>query len=293
MPTTIPLPSTQLKAPGPARMIEEIDCLLNQTTLGTYFAVISREQQLRALSSVSSTENGELEQLIDAMTEASDRAVVVMRFPERFPHERMRSCMRQWAQSLGDRESRILDVLLVSPTHWWSAMCHDEDCCPQTGRPRLSPRFSPLSSTERKRLWTEWQELRTDTHLSTTWEAERLATLIDGLVDLRLRDCILAHAGQHPDQRTAWTQLILVLLDNPNFSRNVALKTTLCALTYLRGDLNAARAIAEEALNIDGSYSLALLLHKGLVTKAPPGTLEAAFRNASIETLIDGEKMSA
>jgi hypothetical protein len=274
-------------------MIEEIDSLLEQTRFGAYFAVINRDQKLTSLKSVTAVENGELQQLIDDMTEVSDRAVVLVRFPERFPEERMRSGVRQWAQSLGERESRILDVLLVSPTHWWSAMCHDQDCCPQTGRPRLSPRFTPLSGSQRKLLWTDWQELLSDNRLISEWAPERLATLIDGLVDLRLRDCILAHAGHHVDQRTAWTNVVLVLLDNPNFSRNVALKTTLCALTYLRGDLNAARAIAEEALNIDGNYSLALLLHKGLVTKAPPGTLEAAFRNASIEALIDGEKMSA
>lgn len=290
----IALPKNALSAPGPARMIEEIDDLLDHTTLGLYVAVVNREQIIVSLHHVDALTNAETDELLDQLGDAvQHRAIAIARFPSRFPEQKTREAAQEWVAQLGDHHSQVLDALLVSPTHWWSAMCHDEDCCPPAGRPRLAPRYPTLNRQTRQQLWDEWQRLMLCPQLLTDLKPTSTAVLVDGLIDLRLRDSILAHAGQNPDSRNAWRQLIIALLGDSNFSRNVALKTTLCALTYLEGDLKAARAIAEEALQIDGNYSLALLLHRGLVTKAPPGTLEAAFCNASIQELIGGEKLTA
>ena len=284
----VSLPSKNLTAPGPARMIEEIDSYLDDTSIGAYVVVTDRNQHINSLYALAEVENLSTNDFLESLALGElQRIVLLIRFPGRFPEQHLRGAARRWSNNLGMDHIRVLDTLLVGPTHWWSAMCTDPDCCPTVGRPRLQPRFPTLYRSERKRLWDAWQQLLNSHAQLADRTAEELAVLIDGLHDLRLRDSILAHAGQNPEMRGAWNTLIVDLLDNSNFSRNVALKTTHCALVYLQGNLKQARVIAEEALHLDGSYSLALLLHKGLVTKAPPGTLEAAFCNASIDVLID------
>jgi hypothetical protein len=217
------------------------------------------------------------------------RAVVLFRLEQRFPTDSEWLLIDTTRLQLEDQMHIIVDLLIVGSEYWWSALCSDEQCCPPAGRPRVDAR-TQLGPLKRRQLWKSWKTYAAVDESSSPVPAAAIDEMVAWLSDVRLRDLLLAHAGQNPDSRDKWLTTIESLRQIRSYSQLIPLGAVECSLLYLRGDLKAARATAEKLLQRDGTYSLAVLLHKGLVSKAPPSTLEAAFCNASICDLLGSDE---
>lgn len=283
----LPLPEEPLAATGPAKLIESISPHF-PSPRAILALEIDRSQTISRLWQLGHQTLPADSTLVfeDLRRSEQARIVLILTFNERLPEAGIRSLAEQWLTTFATEMPSVLDVLLVGPTHWWSALCHDSDCCPVLGRPRIGIGERPLTTWQRRELWGQWQQLAGISRQRAEFSEADLAMLVCGLADLRLRDLILAHAGQNAEHRDAWLTATRALTAMPEFKDNIALGTIVCALIYLQGNLKEARDLAEQLLDRDGSYSLALLLHRGLVIKAPPQTLEAAFCNASISQLL-------
>lgn len=282
------LPAQPLIASGPARLIETIAPLL-PSPRAILAVEVSRNQTISRMWQLGlATLNQDTSLILGDLNQTDQaRLVVLFSFNERLPESELRALAAEWLKKFSDAMPSILDALLVGPTHWWSALCRDTDCCPLLGRARIGIGERPLTTWQRRELWGQWQQLAGVSRQRAEFSHSDLAMLVASLSDVRLRDSILAHAGQNAEHREAWLSATSALMQLPDFKDNIALGTIVCALIYLQGNLKEARALAEKLLDRDGSYSLALLLHRGLVIKAPPHTLEAAFCNASISKLLN------
>lgn len=284
----LPLPKRQLLAPGPARLLDNLeDFFESASEPAAVLVLIDRKQHVTSILA------GEVDDFaikvgshLDGLDDTSGaRAVLLRRFQQRLPNEGARTESQNWARLLADRMNIIVDILLVGPDFWWSSLCEDEECCPPFGRPR-HPENIQLSGRHRRHLWKCWKAFAAVEELQFQPNIDEIAEMIFWLSDVRLRDSVLAHAGQNPDSRIKWLTAVQTLRSQNEFSSDTPLGAVECSLHYLSGDLKQARHVAQQVLKRDGSYSLAQLLHKGLATNAPPQLLEAAFCNASIAVML-------
>ncbi len=286
------LPNKTILAPGPARLLENLDGVFKSHDLPPAACVfIDREQQVSAIHTADAAEFADdVADAIDQLDEPSGiRVVLLRRINTRLPSEQERSECESWARRLSDCMSVVVDILLVGPDFWWSTLCHDEGCCPPFGRPR-NAKATQLTPRQRRHLWKCLRAYARVEDMGFEPSEDDIANMIFWLADIRLRDSVLAHAGQNKELRNKWLAAVQQLRAHPTFADETPLGSIECSLHYLAGDLRQARAVAQQVLKQDGSYSLAVLLHKGLLNNAPPDLLEAAFCNTSIDFLMGKEE---
>lgn len=286
------LPKNGLLAPGPARLIENLEGVFDSDAEPAV-ALLLIDRQQRVTSLLVGDVHQFSEQVachLDGLDESEGaRAVLLRRFTHRIPTEEIRAECQTWSQHLADRMNIIVDILLVGPHFWWSALCEDDGCCPPFGRSR-APEKLQITGRQRRLLWKHWKAFAGVDETYASPNDDDIAEMIFWLSDVRLRDSVLAHAGQNPESRERWLTAVQKLRCHPVFAHDTPLGAVECSLHYLSGDLKQARLVAQQVLKRDGSYSLAQLLHKGLAANAPAQLLEAAFCNASIDFMIGDDE---
>jgi hypothetical protein len=267
---------TELK--GPSQLLSDFEMyrpILDESA--THFMVTS--QNRTHISHIESSRTGfaELWQRSETVSETTSPYVVFIYFMNQARNVDL--LKHELRNSLGSEEiPRLLDILITDGRLWWSALCDDEKCCPHTGKE--IPSAGSINLTDRKKLWRQWNELHQKfvSH-GTLTEAFNWPRLVHSLFDIKLRDALLSELGKYPEKRSDWLNFLESIRHEHSLEKHVALTTVICAIHYLEGDLTAAQKSAEQALQRDGAYSLALLLHRGLSVKAPSEVLESAFRH--------------
>jgi hypothetical protein len=137
--------------------------------------------------------------------------------------------------------------------------------------------------TTRKNRWETWENAIK--HYEQTGEVETPALLSETLTDIPLRDALLARAGRNTLDGLTLIG-ILAAMSNADLE-HVPTLATLAAIEYASDMPAMARLHAQEAHNLDGTYSLASLLLNGLDMRAPASLLRRSFAHFDPESLLN------
>ena len=150
----------------------------------------------------------------------------------------------------------LRDILIFNDSHWKSALCNSEQCCPPAGKT-----YTPSVTT--CRAIAMWQDALADTILNL--QSSDFSSLLQTLNNLDVRDWVLAQAlSAH---RSDWLSLLNAMRAGHN--TNVALLTILAGYYYAENKKNQTRSLLDQAQNIDSSYSLLVLLQRSIASDMP------------------------
>lgn len=114
------------------------------------------------------------------------------------------------------------------------------------------------------------------------------AVVICGLRDIHIRDCVLKRFLDNPILREAAGQYLLGLIPLVSDSNAVVLLTALAGATWLDGYADFAHIAIHRALDLDPSYSLALLLNRALSFGVPSSVWSDSLEAVSQEECLLG-----
>ena len=148
----------------------------------------------------------------------------------------------------------LRDIILFNDTHWRSALCTSETCCPRDGKSY----GSALLTCEAINLW---QEALADWIINLSTPDE---DLLHSLSNLDVRDWLLSRsiAATSID----WREFLEKLVSQ---YPSVALHTILAGFYYVSSNNEALTIHLMKARELDENYQLLQLLQRGLDSSMP------------------------
>ncbi len=151
------------------------------------------------------------------------------------------------------------DILIFNETHWKSALCYSESCCPAGGK-RYIPQVTTCKAI---RLW---QDALAD-WIFDTFDNPNLE-LINTLENLDVRDWLLSRAisaGQND-----WYDFLCFLAHH---HESVALFTIIAGFEFSKGNDERTQNFLQKASAVKHDYPLLALLQRGFASAMPRDVL--------------------
>lgn len=178
-------------------------------------------------------------------------------------------------------DTHLLDYLLLTPTHWKSAICENENCCPPKGKP-WSKLNDVSSSQESTSLQADFNNLIFRSELGGQIDSESVTLLSN----LRFRDAWLVYLVSEPSEMEQKVNHWIQILEASALLKESHILLTLRGiLSYLQNDRNTANSWITQALRLDSEYRLAQLVNRALENDAPLELVIDSFRAVTYEKL--------
>jgi|GEM_PF-5171804 len=157
----------------------------------------------------------------------------------------------------------LRDIIIFNGTHWKSALCTSESCCPPDGKPYVS---AP-TTCEAINLW---QDALADWIITSTTPPENL---LCSLSNLDVRDWLLSRAIAATNND--WREFFQMLVKQ---YPSVAIHTILAGFSYITHNKDALTVHLQKAKEFDENYPLLQLLQRGLSSSMPSKVLSESLQ---------------